>query len=327
MRSIWVFLAAFSLIAVTVCADFTPSKGPSGGPPGALPSGPTKFIVLSEKKGVEKFHVNQTKYVTIFNMPEKVERKATAYSPLAYFVPEKFIPIVASAIGAFLISLVHQFISLGQSYVENVISNRKRQKMKIKDEAVRVVGIKVREVFSVTAAAFILGAAISWTFAGPSSDFIWLMGLNVIICLVAGISHEGVHRVVGKILGIKSEYVFWFSGSLMTIVTAILGNAFGLQGFLLDEAEEGTPHWKMGLMKISAPLFSLAMLVLFGVANIINPNVIFQMICSISGMMAMADIIPFKPMDGYDVRKWNFFVWLGAFVLIGTTFTMVSFTF
>jgi hypothetical protein len=202
MRSTFLVLAFIVLFALTVSSDFTPSKGPAGASPGGVPSGPTKFIVLSESKGVEKFHVNQTKYVTILNMPEKVERKAQKYSPLFGFIPDNLIPVVASAIGAFFISLLHQFISLGQSYVESTISAKKKKALKIKEHAARVVGIKVREVFSVTAAAFVLGAAISWTYAGPSSDFLWLQ-VRVHV-LVLRLLHDYSHRHPGQ--------CFWGAG-------------------------------------------------------------------------------------------------------------------
>jgi L-asparagine transporter-like permease len=99
-----------------------------------------------------------------------------------------------------------------------------------------------------------------------------------------------------------------------------------VQGFLLDEVPGGTPKWKIGLMKITAPLFSISVLYVSGVLNYFNPNVVFQMVCSISGMVAMADMIPFKPMDGYDIRKWNFLIWLAAFVFIGVSFTLISLT-
>ena len=278
-----------------------------------------KFVVLSEKDGAEKFKVNNT------GRPNNLQRKAVNYSPLAWYMPQQWVPIVASVIGAMMISLFNQIIGLIKAYLESIISNRRRSKAEFREDAVRVVGIKVREVFSVTAAAFVLGAAFSWTYAGPSEDFLWLLGINTAICLFAGISHEAVHRIVGRVLGIKSEYTFWFSGSFMTIFTAILGNAFGLQGFLVEKVKEGTAKWKVGAMKLAAPVFSCGIFLVFAAVNFLYPNVVFQMIYSISGMQAMAEILPFSPMDGHDVRKWNFLVWLAAFLSITVPFTLLSF--
>jgi hypothetical protein len=282
-----------------------------------------KFVVLSEKAGAEKFKVNRT--VTRIVIPKKVERKSVQYSPLAWYLPAYWVPIVASAIGVVLMSLVHQMMGLGQSYVESIISDKKKAKMTLKEGGWRIFGVKLREGGSVLAAAFILGAAISYTYAGPSSDFFWLLGLNMVVCLLASISHEGVHRLAGMALKIRSEYTIWLSGSALTLVTAFLGNAFGLQGFLLEQVEPGTPKWKLAMMKVSAPLFSIAVAVCFAAGNLLYPNVIFQMVYSISGMFAMAEILPFKPMDGYDVRKWNFLVWLVAFIAVAVPYTLMSF--
>jgi hypothetical protein len=310
------------LAAAAALILLSPHLASSESPTLALSAGGqvAKFIVLSEKEGEQKFHVNETK-----KYPEKFQRNAVKYSPLAWYLPERWVPVVASAIGAFLISLVHQFISLGQSFVESLISDKKKAKVKLRDSGIKVLGIKVREVFAVMAAAFVLGAAISWTYAGPTDEFLWLLGVNFIICLMAGLSHEAVHRIAGKLLGIKSEYTFWFSGAFLTIVTALLGNAFGLQGMLVDEIKEGTDRRKIGLMKLSGSVFSFGLMVLAAACNLLYPSFLFQMVGGISGMVAMADILPFKPMDGYEIRRWNFLFWLVWFMTILVTFTAVSF--
>ena len=278
-----------------------------------------KFIVLSEEKGAQTFKVNRTE------AKPNLERKAVKYSPLAGFIPAQWIPIIASAFGALFISLLHQTLNLVKVYFESTLSDKKKSKIVLSKDCKRVVGVKVREVFSVTAAAFILGLSISWTYAGPTEEFLMLFLISTVICIFAGISHEFVHRIFGRFLGIESEYVFWYSGSIMTIITALLGNAFGLQGFLVEEVKEGTAKWKNGLAKLAAPMFSAVLFITFVVANFVYPNVVFQMIYSISGMQAMAEILPFRPMDGYDVRKWNFFVWLMAFGLIAVPFSIFSF--
>jgi len=312
-------IAALLLLTAPVSAD--------GGYYGALAfcagGQVAKFIVLSESTGEEKFHVNETLKETIKFQTQK--RNAVQYSPLAWYMPQKWVPVAASLIGAFLIPLGNQVVSIIQNYVGYLITDRKKNVTVIKHTTFRLLGVKVREIISLLAAAFILGAAISWTYAGPSHEFLWLLALNTVICLLAGLSHEAVHRIVGKILGISAEYTFWFTGSLMTIFTALLGNAFGLQGLLIDEVKEGTPKWKVGVMKLSAVAFSAAVMVFFAAVNLLFPHVAFQMAYSISGMWAMAEILPFKPMDGYDVRKWNIFIWFASFAVISCMFVVLTF--
>jgi hypothetical protein len=267
-----------------------------------------KVVVLSDKRG-------------FVNLP----RKAAAYSPLALCLPLQLVPVAASLIGAAITSVLHPIISLVQAYLENAIAERRKKKMRITDARFKFAGIKAREVLSIAAAAFILGAAMTWTFAGPTWDFLWLMPVNMFICLVAGFSHEAVHWASAKLLKVDAEYKFWFFGSVTTLFSALMGNAFGLQGFLLDEAKEGTPKWKVGVMKLASPVFSAAVMVFFAAVNFFFPHVFFQMVYSTSGVLAMAEMLPFKPMDGYDIRRWSIIVWFAAFAAISACFVAVSF--
>ena len=273
-------------------------KSPEGG----------KFVVLSDKRG-------------FVNMA----RKAASYSPLALCLPLQLVPVAASMIGAILAALLTPIRNIMQTYLEFFVADRKKSKMTISHTKFKFAGIKAREVVSVVLASSVLALAISWTFAGPTWDLLWLLPLNVFVCLVAGFSHELVHWAAGRALKIETEYKFWLSGSVSTIVSALLGNAFGLQGFLLDEVKEGTPKWKVGVMKISAPLFSAAVMLLFAAVNFFLPHTVFQMIFTIAGVLAMAELLPFKPMDGYDVRKWNIIVWFAAFFAVGCSFLFANF--
>ena len=268
----------------------------------------TKIIVVSDKRG-------------FVNLP----RKAAQYSPLALCLPLQWIPVVASAIGAILASIISPLINLLKAYIEAFLADKGKKGKHIDEKAVKVAGIKIREVISVMVAAFVLGLSTSWTFAGPTFDFVWLLILNTIICLFAGLSHELIHLTMGRLLKIKTEYRFWPAGSAATMLTAILGNSFGLQGFLLEKVEEGAAKWKLGVMKLASPLFSTAVMIFFAIVNFFFPHVAFQMVYTIAGVLAMADILPFAPMDGHEIRKWNIFVWLITFAVISCSFVFVNF--
>lgn len=261
-----------------------------------------KLIVLSDKRGFE-------------NLP----RNAAYYSPLALCLPLQLVPVVASLIGAILASL----LNLAKTYVEFYIADKGKSGRKMSHK--KVVGVRIYAVASVIAASIVIGAAMSWTYAGPTWDFIWLLALNTFIAFLGGISHEVIHLVAGRLLGIETEYRLWLSGSFATVFTAFLGNSFGIQGFLLEEIKEGTPKWKVGVLKMTSPILSAAVMVLFAAVNLFIPHVAFQMVYSIAALWAMAEILPFKPMDGHDVFKWSKLVWAAAFALISVAYIIVSF--
>lgn len=263
-----------------------------------------KVVVISDKRGFAN-----------------LERKAASYSPLVFCLPLQWIPIAASIIGAVLMSI----LNLLKGYIESIILDLGKKGYGIHEKTLKIFGVKVREVLAVIAASIVLGLAVSWTFAGPTVGFIGLLLLNTLLCFVGGISHEVIHWAMAKILKIKTEYRFWLSGSIMTVITSFLGNSFGLQGFLIEEVEKDAPRWKTGLMKLSSPVFSTIVMVIFAATNFFLPHVVFQMVYSIAGMLAMVEILPFQPMDGYEIRKWNILIWLIAFIFILVSFIATNF--
>jgi hypothetical protein len=264
----------------------------------------TRVIVISDKRGFAN-----------------IARAAATYSPLAKVAPVEWVPLIASFLGALFTIL----LSIIKAYVENRILEHGKKGKVVHKKTFKLARLKVREVFAILGAAFVLGAAMSWTYAGPSWKFAWLMVLNTVICVVAGLSHEVIHWLAGRLLKVETEYRFWWSGSIATLVTAFLGNSFGLQGFLVEEVEENVAKWKLGLIKLASPVFSSLVMIIAAAINFFIPHVLFQMTYSIAGIIAMAEILPVKPMDGYDVRKWNIFIWLAAFAFISVSFIIVSF--
>ena len=250
----------------------------------------------------------------------RLEREAVKYSPLQGLIANEYIPIAAASIGMLLMS----FLPVLQSVVESKIAEKGKKKAKI-SEAKHFLGIKPREAIEVLIAAFVLGFALTWTFAGPSADFGSLLLLNSGVCLLAALSHDLTHRIMGKLTGIKMEYKLWYMGSFLTLLTAFLGNSFGLQGFVIEKVEKGTKEWKIGLAKLAAPLVSVSITAAFIYMYSKNPQVVFQMIFTSASIIALAEITPVKGSDGEDIKRWNKYVFYAAFTIISVTYTIVNF--
>lgn len=152
-----------------------------------------------------------------------------------------------------------------------------------------------------------------------------MLVLNMAVSLFAALSHELVHRVVGRIFGIRMKYHFWWTGSFVTLVSGYFGNAFGIQGFLTEHVEGEVSKWKYGLTKLAAPLFSTIIAVFAVFMNVAFRIQLFQTVYIISSMWAMAEILPLGGLDGYDIKKWNWIVWLFSFVVISAVFGLINF--
>jgi hypothetical protein len=252
---------------------------------------------------------------------EHLEREAVKYSPLAPYIKEEYIPIVASGIGMFLMSIVN----LAKAMFESLAGEVGKKRFAYGHKGRRICGVSVRETLALIGAALVLGFAVTWTFAGPTPKFFDLFLLNTAICFVAGLSHDLVHRILGRLFKIRVEYRFWYAGSFITILTAFLGNSFGMQGFLLEKPDEKISKWKYGIMKLAAPIFSIAIAGLFASLYLNKPSVLYQMIYTTASILAMAEIMPVKGLDGYDIREWNRWIYAAAFMAISVVFFAINF--
>ena len=259
--------------------------------------------------------------VLYHNESDKLERKAVDYSPLKGHVPEEYIPVVASGIGIFLISLFNVI----KAAVEFLALDIGRKRKPFGHTGPRFMGVYVKEALAVLGAALVLGFAVTWTFAGPTSAFLELLPLNAGICLFAALSHELSHRLMGRLFGIKIEYRFWYMGSFITIVTAFFGNAFGIQGFLMENIDGKIKKWQYGVTKLVAPVISTLITVVFAFLYLKNPAVIFQVVYTTASIWAMAEIIPVRGLDGFDIKNWNRIIWFIFFIAISLVYFTVNF--
>lgn len=201
---------------------------------------------------------------------ERLEREAVKYSPLRGFVPDAYVPVVATGIGMLLMNL----FNITKTVAEFLALDIGRKKKVFEHAGPSFRGIRLREVSALLGAAFVLGFAVTWTFVGPKTEFFSFLFLNSGICLFAALSHEISHRLTGKLFGIKVTYKFWYMGSFITIVTAFLGNAFGVQGFLMEKLEGDVSRWKYAVTKLVAPVISTTITVIFAFLYLHDPGVI-----------------------------------------------------
>ena len=250
------------------------------------------------------------------------ERPAIKYSPLIGIIPEPYIPLAATGIGVFLMYVAN----ILQMFIESITLEFGKKKFKFKYHKVRNLNTRLVEFLSLTGAAIVLGFAVTWTFVGPSIEFVDKLVLNSFICFLSGLSHELVHRIIGKILGIKLEYQFWTIGALITLITGYLGNAFGLQGILVDLRDENIAKWRYALMSLSGPLFSVALSLISAFIYLRYwPDEIMQTTYVVSSILALGEMVPVDPMDGYEIRKWNRFIWMIFFTIASAVFVYVNF--
>lgn len=253
--------------------------------------------------------------------PEKLERKAAEYSPLRQYMPEAYIPVAATTIGMLLLFI----LPIIQEVIESFVADKAKTKMTIRDKKLAVMGINIREAAEISASVLVLGLSVTWTFAASTPLFFQLLVINFGVSLLAVLSHELAHRIVGKLLGIKTEYRLWLTGSMLTLLTGYLGNSFGIQGFLIEKREKNISGWRYGIMKLVAPITSLLIALTAFHLFTDNPQPILQMTYTTASIIALAEILPVRGSDGEDIRDWNQWIWFILFIVASVAYSSMNF--
>ncbi len=272
---------------------------------GKLQSGAV-VVAISDRQGI---------------MEGALQNQAARNSPLNAFIPQEYVPLAATGISLLMLIL----FNVGRTVFEFKALNIGRRNRKVGEGALMFRGFNLSEGLAIMGASAVLGLSISWQYFGMGGDFAFWLLVNSAICLLAAILHEVTHRVFAHLFGIRMEYRFWPAGSALTLISSFLGNAFSIQGFILEEIPPGVPKWKVGLMKLASPLVSASVMVLFAYLYYLGPDPIFKVVYSTSALWAMAEILPFGSLDGKDVKEWNHTVWFLAFCLISISYLAVTF--
>jgi Zn-dependent protease len=186
--------------------------------------------------------------------------------------------------------------------------------------------MRQKEIEDLIISAFILaaafGIAISGGYAAFSSPrtlattcFITLIGVSSGFIL-----HEMGHRFMARRFGCIAEYTMWPAGLIIALVSSLFGFVFASPGAVVIRSgtdPSGKPtltREKSGQISIAGPVMNICLAVVFRLLDVAFPTLLFSLGVYINAWLAIFNLVPFGPLDGTAVFKWNKMVWLAAVV-------------
>jgi Zn-dependent protease len=174
--------------------------------------------------------------------------------------------------------------------------------------------------------AFLFGLATFISYKAP------LTLQNIIIYTVsAGVAitmHEVAHWYAAHRKKVETDIKFWGLGTVIMFLTAwLVHNVFGQPCRTLISDVESMERRVSGEIMLTGPVVTACI----GIATLplIFAGGDLAQIGRLSFMMNLAlalyHMMPFSPMDGEFVYKWNKFVWVGAFIPIVLLYILVFF--
>ena len=256
------------------------------------------------------------------------ENHAIKKSPLNLVMNEKYVPIVATLISMFLLYLwqvigktvmetINEFIS---SKLIDKKAKKKRQRKIKKNEFVNL-----NEIIAFIITVLVFSFIMSWTWTSDSNGFKKICMINLIVVFVITFIREIARLIFCYKFKLISELIFWRFGTVLTIISTLLGNTFSLASYTL--LNEGTKDLKKyGKISFMISMFTFVVAIVTYVINLFSPSLILQMLFVYSIMTLFIEMFPKEPFTGYDIRLWSNTVWFISYVVIIIAYVSMNFT-
>ena len=163
-------------------------------------------------------------------------------------------------------------------------------------------------------------------------------GSLLIVCLMAVVSissgfilHEMGHRFIARKLGCIAEYHMWPAGLIIALVSSLFGFVFAAPGAVVissgtdSQGRAILTQEKAGLISIAGPAMTICLAVVFILLNVAWPTLLFSLGAYINSWLAVFNLIPFGPLDGAAIFKWNKMIWLAVAAIAIAIFALELF--
>ncbi len=189
------------------------------------------------------------------------------------------------------------------------------------------ISFSKQEIIHLVIAMAVLTIAFSFAFVTypPLShldEVLTFLPLSFIAIATAFFCHEMAHKYAGQKFGYQSEFRMYPQGLLLAL---FLGVAVGIV-FAAPGAVQifGRPNRdEMGKISLSGPSMNLVLGVIFFTLWILSTGIVSSIsfyVAYINVFLALFNLIPFGPFDGFKIFQWKKEVWG---VLIGVDFVLL----
>jgi Zn-dependent protease len=129
------------------------------------------------------------------------------------------------------------------------------------------------------------------------------------------------HKIIAQRYGCWAEFRVWPQGLLLAVISAFVGFLFAAPGAVyvrghLSKEQNGKVSAAGPLTNIAVASFLLPVIFLVpGITGEIRTLII--MVCILNVFIGGFNMIPFPPLDGSKIIKWNPVIWIGMLVVLG----------
>jgi parallel beta-helix repeat protein len=236
----------------------------------------------------------------------------------------KILGTILSIILLFLLNFLVEFFSDYSS--ERAIERRQNKKSKVESKKAKTdtptTFLNMNEILAIIVSTIILSIVLTWSWAPDFVGFWETLIVFIFIILIILFSREALRAYLCSKLKFHSKYYVWPLGAIMMIVSTAIGNTFSLAANHHYAEEDIKKCGKVSFI-VSLVMY-IVVVIIFGI-NLYYPSTILQMIIIVSILNIFIDLFPLNPMDGYEVIRWNKFLWAGLYIAGFISYVIVYF--
>jgi Zn-dependent protease len=181
-----------------------------------------------------------------------------------------------------------------------------------------------------------LGFAFAILFFGDSNprfllqpEFLPALAVATGLAAASFAPHEAIHRVTARALNAYAEYRIWNPGVVLAVLSSFLGVVFAAPGGVEMHTKRGERYgyWaptlninQIGVIAVVGPLINMMIAVILaflagGYTVAFQGTNLLVVGSHLNAFLAVFNLLPFYPMDGYKVLRWNTLIWAVVIIL------------
>ena len=188
-------------------------------------------------------------------------------------------------------------------------------------------------IISALVLALAFGIALSGGFRAFQQPGILalVIGMAFVAVSVGFVFHELGHRLIARRFGYFAEYAMWPMGLMVALGFSLFGFVFAAPGAVMIYPRAtalgaiSLSREKVGLISLAGPATNIGLAVIFQVLDFVEPALLFTLGARINTWLALFNLIPFGPLDGAKILKWNKGIWLISIAVAGGLFVAQRF--
>ena len=199
--------------------------------------------------------------------------------------------------------------------------------------------MRVKEFRDLVISALVLALAFGIALSGGLRAFqqpgilVLVIGMAFVAVSLGFVFHELGHRLIARRFGYFAEYAMWPTGLMVALGLSLFGFVFAAPGAVMIYPKAtawGTispSREKVGLIALAGPATNIGLAVIFLTLNFVEPALLFTLGARINTWLALFNLIPFGPLDGAKILRWDKRIWLISIAVAGGLFAAQWFFF